>query len=113
MKPERPRYTAFHLLALFALLFSFAAGIAPAHATSVAPAPAASHTAEPARRRPAGSYWEYKVALNGAWDENYGAGAQRSTAARTSRSASPTRPTSASTTTTRATGSRRASTAGS
>jgi hypothetical protein len=114
MKPERPRYTAFHLLALFALLFSFAAGIAPAHATSVAPAPAASHTAEPASvtlvgslqselgcpgdwdpscaaskltydaddlawqgtwNVPAGSY-EYKAALNGSWDENYGQNAQ-------------------------------------
>ena len=109
MKSRRPRYTSLHLLALFAIIFSFAAGVAPASA-----APARSHTPDPTSvtlvgslqselgcggdwdptcaathltydagdtvwqgswTLPAGPY-EYKVALNDSWDENYGKNAQ-------------------------------------
>ncbi|MCU0507131.1 MAG: alpha-amylase family glycosyl hydrolase [Anaerolineae bacterium] len=112
MKPRRPLFMTLNLLTLLALLFSFAAGVAPAHATSVAPAPPADHTPDPisvavvgslqseasggacgdwdpacagafaagqgnlvylfnSAPIPAGAY-EYKVALNGSWAENYG-----------------------------------------
>ena len=62
MKSRRPRYTSLHLLALFAIIFSFAAGVAPASA-----APARSHTPDPTSVTIAGSL-QSELGCAGDWD---------------------------------------------